>query len=112
MPLFFKCLCNKTPPEDCPSFAPEKKKTLDLTTKIPDPNESWGHFFKRVVNMELYNPPLVDKKNVSVMNSMYMNTQMKLLENEYGIKMGYYKSYSRWNYRLHNYRPCTTLKRG
>ena len=91
MPLFFKCLCNKTPPEECPSFAPEKKKTLDLTTKIPDPNESWGHFFKRVVNMELYNPPLVDKKNVSVMNSMYMNTQMKLLENEYGIKMGYYK---------------------
>ena len=91
MPLFFRCLCNKTPPEKCPSFAPEKKKTLDLTTKIPDPNESWGHFFKRVANMELYNPPLVDKKNVSVMNSMYMNAQMKLLENEYGIKMGYYK---------------------
>ena len=91
MPLFFRCLCNKTPPEKCPSFAPEKKKTLDLTTKIPDPNESWGHFFKRVANMELYNPPVVDKKNVSVMNSMYMNAQMKLLENEYGIKMGYYK---------------------
>ena len=25
------------------------------------------------------------------MNSMYMNAQMKLMENEYGIKMGYYK---------------------
>ena len=41
--------------------------------------------------MQLYNPPLVDKKNISVMNSMYMNTQMKLMENEYGIKMGFYK---------------------
>ena len=91
MPLFFKCLCNKTMPENCPSFAPERKKTQDLLTKIPDQNETWGHFFKRVATMELYNPPLVDKKNVSVMNSMYMNAQMKLMENEYGIKMGYYK---------------------
>ena len=33
---------------------------------------------------------MVDKKNVSIMNSMYMNAQMKLLENEYGVKMGYY----------------------
>ena len=95
MPLFFRCLCNKTPPSKCPSFAAERKKTLDLTTKIPDPNESWGHFFKRVATMELYNPPLVDKKNVSVMNSMYMNAQMKLMENEYGIKMGFYKKDNR-----------------
>ena len=95
MPLFFRCLCNKTPPSRCPSFAAERKKTLDLTTKIPDPNESWGHFFKRVATMELYNPPLVDKKNVSVMNSMYMNAQMKLMENEYGIKMGFYKKDNR-----------------
>jgi hypothetical protein len=90
MPLFFKCLCNKTPPSKCPSFAPERKKTKDLMTKIPDPNETWGHFFKRVASMELYNPPLVDKKNVSQMNSMYMNAQMKLMESEYGIKMSYY----------------------
>ena len=91
MPLFFKCLCNKTPPSKCPSFAPEHKKTQDLMNKIPDPNETWGHFFKRVASMELYNPPLVDKKNVSVMNSMYMNAQMKLMENEYGVKMDFYK---------------------
>ena len=90
MPLFFKSLCQRTPPKDCPSFAPERKKTKDLMTKIPDPNETWGHFFKRVVNLELYNPPLVDRKNVTQMNSMYMNTQMKLIENEYGIKMKYY----------------------
>ena len=31
--------------------------------------------------MELYNPPLVDKKNISHMNSLYMNTQIKLIEN-------------------------------
>ena len=90
MDLFFKSLCKKTPPEDCQSFAPERKKTKDLMTKIPDPNETWGHFFKRMVNMELYNPPLVDKRNVSQMNSIYMNTQMKLMENEYGIKLKYY----------------------
>ncbi len=60
-------------------------------TKIPDPNETWGHFFKRLVNLELYNPPLVDKKKVTQMNSLYMSTQMKLLENEYGVKLSYYK---------------------
>lgn len=90
MPLFFKSLCQRTPPKGCKSFAPERKKTKDLMTKIPDPNETWGHFFKRVVNLELYNPPLVDKRNVTQMNSMYMNTQMKLIESEYGIKMKYY----------------------
>ena len=62
-----------------------------MLTKIPDPNETWGHFFKRLVNFELYNPPLVDKRNVSQMNSMYMNAQMKLMESEYGIKMSYYE---------------------
>ena len=90
MSLFFKSLCQKTPPKDCQSFAPERKKTKELMTKIPDPNETWGHFFKRMVNMELYNPPMVDKKSVSQMNSIYMNTQMKLIENEYGVKLNYY----------------------
>ena len=90
MPLFFQSLCQKIPPKDCPRFDPERKKTKELMTKIPDPNETWGHFFKRIVNLELYNPPLVDRKNVTQMNSMYMNTQMKLIENEYGIKMKYY----------------------
>ena len=90
MNLFFKSLCKKIPPEKTESFAPERKKTKDLLTKVPDPNETWGHFFKRMVNLELYNPPLVDKRNVTQMNSLYMNTQMKLLENEYGIKLSYY----------------------
>ena len=90
MDLFFKSLCAKIPPKDCGSFAPERKRTKELLTKIPDPNETWGHFFKRIANLELYNPPLVDKKNVSQMNSLYMNTQMKLIESEYGIKLNYY----------------------
>ena len=90
MPLFYDSLCRKTPPEKCVSFAAERKRTKELLTKIPDPNETWGHFFKRLANLELYNPPLVDKRNVTQMNSLYMNAQMKLLEKEYGVKMSYY----------------------
>ena len=97
MELFYQSLLDRVPPAKCPSFAPERKKTKELTTKIPDPNETWGHFFKRLVNFELYNPPLVDKKNVSQMNSMYMNAQMKLMESEYGIKMSYYENDNREN---------------
>ena len=92
MKLFYASLINRISPEECQSFAAERKRTKDLLTKVPDPNETWGHFFKRLANMELYNPPLVDKRNVTEMNSLYMNAQMRLLENEYGVKMGYYKS--------------------
>ena len=73
-----------------------------MLTKIPDPNETWGHFFKRLVNFELYNPPLVDKRNVSQMNSMYMNAQMKLMESEYGIKMSYYEGDNKEKENLDN----------
>lgn len=90
MPLFYDSLCRKTPPEKCASFAAERKRTKELLTKIPDPNETWGHFFKRLADLELYNPPLVDKRNVTQMNSLYMNAQMKLLESEYGVKLSYY----------------------
>ena len=89
MPLFFESLLKKIPYDKCESFAPEKKKTKELLNKIPDPNESWAHFFKRLMNFELYNPPLIDKKGVRKMNSLYMSTQIKLIENEYGIKMSY-----------------------
>ena len=91
MPLFYQSLLDRVPPSKCPSFAAEHKRTTAMLTKIPEPNETWGHFFKRLVNFELYNPPLVDKRNVSQMNSMYMNAQMKLMESEYGIKMSYYE---------------------
>ena len=89
MQLLYQSLLDRVPPKKCPSFAAERKRTKELMNKIPDPNETWGHFFKRLVNFELYNPPLVDKRNVSQMNSMYMNAQMKLMESEYGIKMSY-----------------------
>ena len=90
MQLLYQSLLDRVPPKKCPSFAAERKRTKELMNKVPDPNETWGHFFKRLVNFELYNPPLIDKRNVSQMNSMYMNAQMKLMESEYGIKMSYY----------------------
>ena len=90
MELFYQSLLNRVPPNKCPSFAAERKRSKEMLSKIPDPNETWGHFFKRLVNFELYNPPMVDKRNVSHMNSMYMNAQMKLMESEYGIKLSYY----------------------
>ena len=90
MKLFYDSLYKHIPHDKCLSFAAERKRTKELLTKIPDPNETWGHFFKRMINMELYNPPLVDKRNVSQMNSLYMNAQMKLLESEYGVKLSYY----------------------
>ena len=92
MELFYQSLLDRVPPGKCPSFAAERKRSKELETKIPDPNETWGHFFKRMINFELYNPPMVDKRNVSQMNSMYMNAQMKLMESEYGIKMSYYEN--------------------
>ena len=102
MPLFYQSLLDRVPPSKCPSFAAERKRTTAMLTKIPDPNETWGHFFKRLVNFELYNPPLVDKRNVSQMNSMYMNAQMKLMESEYGIKMSYYEGDNKEKENLDN----------
>ena len=89
MPLFYTSLKEKIIPGENPSFKAERKKTKDLLTKIPDPNESWGNFMKRLVKLELYNPPLVDKNKISQANSFYMKTQMKLISMEYGINMDY-----------------------
>ena len=44
---------------------------------------------KRMVKMELYNPPLVDKKSVTIANSLYMKTQMNIISMEYGLNMDY-----------------------
>ena len=89
MPLFYHSLKKKIFPSKCPSFAVERKKTKELLTKIPDPNESWGNFIKRLTRLELYNPPLVDKNSVTRANSLYMMTQMKMISMEYGIPMDY-----------------------
>ena len=89
MPLFYKSLKQKINPEECPSFEVERKKTKDLLTKIPDPNETWGNFLKRLSRFELYTPPMVDKNSISKANSLYMRTQMKLISMEYGIPIDY-----------------------
>ena len=87
--LFFASLKAKILPEKCPSFAAERKRTLELLNKVPDPNESWGHFVKRLLNFELYNPPMVDKHSITRSNSLYMRSQMNLISMEYGINMDY-----------------------
>ena len=89
IPLFYASLKAKIIPEKCPSFAAEHKRTIELLTKVPDPNESWGHFVKRLLNFELYNPPMVDKDTVQRTNSLYMRSQMNLISMEYGIKVDY-----------------------
>ena len=89
MPLFYESLKERIIPGENPSFETERKRTKDLLTKIPDPNESWGNYMKRLTRLELYNPPLVDKYTVSKANTFYMKTQMKLISMEYGIKMDY-----------------------
>ena len=89
MPLFYDSLKKKIIPGENPSFEFERKKTKDLLTKIPDPNETWGNFIKRLANLGLYNPPLIDKNSFRKTNSLYMKTQMKIISMEYGIKMDY-----------------------
>ena len=89
LPLFYESLKKGITPEKCPDFSPEKRKTKELLNKVPDPNETWSNFMKRLVNMELYKPPLVDKNKINKTNSLYMKTQMKIISSEYGIKMDF-----------------------
>ena len=49
--LFYQSLKQKIVPEKCPDFSVEKKKMKDLSNKIPDPNESWADFTKRLVKL-------------------------------------------------------------
>ena len=53
--------------------------------KIPNPDETWGDFFKRMLKFELYQPPMVDKKQVPYHKraNFFMKMQTKLLEMEY-----------------------------
>ena len=89
LPLFYNSLKQKISPEKCLDFSPEKKKKKELMNKVPDPNETWTNFMKRLINMELYNPPLVDKNKINKTNSLYMKTQMKIISMEYGINMDF-----------------------
>ena len=85
--LFYDNLIKEIPIEKTPNFSlPNKRKNL-FENKVPDPNESWGHFIKRMGKLELYQPPLIDKDKVCVTNSLYMKMQSKLIESEYDIKI-------------------------
>ena len=84
---FYNHLINKIPYNEIPSFALPKKRSSQFIGKVPDPNETWSNFIKRISKFELYQPPLVDAKSVNLSNSLYMKIQSKLCESEYNIKM-------------------------
>jgi hypothetical protein len=84
---FYYYLINKIPYNEVPSFSLPKKRSSEFIGKVPDPNESWSNFIKRLSKFELYQPPLVDAKSVNLSNSIYMKIQSKLCESEYDIKM-------------------------
>lgn len=55
---------------------------------LPDPEEPWSHFFKRLLNFGLHKPPLVQKNSLPLekKNTVYMKVQTKILESEYNNK--------------------------
>ena len=59
--------------------------SLDFDKMIPDPDETWSDFFKRLLNFKLYKPPMVHKDSIPLekKTSFYMKVQTKLLEIEY-----------------------------
>ena len=88
--LFYQCLSDRIPVEEVPSFAPERKRQKQFEGKVPDPNETWTNFAKRLYRLELYQPPLVDASSVQNKNSLYMRMQTTFCEMEYGIKSKFY----------------------
>ena len=86
--LFYHCLINKISLDKVPSFANVGgKRRRQFEGKVPDPNESWIDFVKRLYRLELYQPPLVDADQVQNKNTLYMRMQTGLVEMEYGVKM-------------------------
>ena len=86
--LFYTCLMNKVPLDKVPSFANvggTRRKQFE--GKVPDPNETWGDFVKRLAKLELYQPPLVDADKVEKKDTLYMKMQSGLCEMEYGVKI-------------------------
>ena len=87
MDLFYQNLMDKIPIDKAPNFSLPKKRQNQFDGKVPDPNESWGNFIKRLAKFELYQPPLIEKEKVGAFNSLYMKVQSGLIENEYGVKI-------------------------
>lgn len=85
--LFYQSLMNKIPIDKINNFSLPKKRQHQFDNKVPDPNESWKDFFKRMAKFELYQPPLIEKEKIGLTNSLYMKIQSKLIENEYNVKI-------------------------
>lgn len=93
LPLFCQCLEEKLPREKTPSFYLSKKQKMSLDQGLPDPNETWSSFFSRLLHFKVYQPPLVDKREVpsELKNTTYMKMQTKLLEYQFNKKSKPYK---------------------
>lgn len=87
-PLFVECLKKRTPRGETPNFYLSQKQKRDLENYLPDPNETWPAFYKRMLTFELYQPPLVHKDTIPIekKNTTYMKMQTKLVEMEYNTK--------------------------
>jgi len=85
LPLLFKNLDNRVEPERVPFFNFTRDESKRFEGKVPDPNETWSNFFRRLSKFELTKPPLVDVESVPALHrkSTYMKLQSKLLEKEY-----------------------------
>ena len=89
MELFIDNLKNQVPVGKTPSFENDRKKRLLYNSgKVPDPNESWADFFKRVKEFNISNPPMVDPDTVdkTKLNGIFMKMQSKLVEYEHGVE--------------------------
>lgn len=85
---FYAALMKDTPPELTGKFEVCRDVRKEFEGKVPDPNETWGQFFRRIGKMELYQPPLVEETTVDeeTKGRLYMKIQGMLCEMEYGVK--------------------------
>ena len=88
MDVLYNSLKDKVPIDKAPSFEAERKRKKKFEGKVPDPNETWGEFAKRMWNLNLQNPPMVEKDSLTPQqkNTLYMRMQSKLVEMEHGVE--------------------------
>ncbi len=88
IPLFYSTLYENVDPKNTPQMHLTNEEKNKFEGKIPDPDETWANFFKRVMKFELYQPPLVDKASVPCEKkyTMFVKMQAKLLEMEFDQK--------------------------
>ncbi len=88
IPIFYQSLKDNVEPGKTPPMHLTNDEKKKLEGKVPDPNESWTSFFKRIVNFEVHRPPLVDIKSLSAeqSKSVYMFMQNKYFKSQNDIK--------------------------